>query len=352
MFHRRFGQPSHAHASKASMRGFTLIEVLVVVAIIALLVSILLPSLKAARDQARWTTCLANMSNLPKAVLMFAQTHQDHGQLMLQAGENGEVAQADPSGSIFAYQSDLAGATNPDPPRQWLKHWTVAYGKELGIGKMKRTENYTEATASDGSYDPDPNHYFQKYGRLGVFVCPSDTGAVRMTVSHGPNGQIARHGVISYGANADILGVSPYRSQAGWSNPRVWDAGQLTDRLQGRLDKIVRPSEVALFADGGNEWRPGENADFFSDSSGPYLEHAEYIFTRLPHHRHGKGGLTVGLADGSGLRLKALNWVSGCRIYSQFEHGYTTTDFVKNYSARIRVTPFKAGIPPEITPGY
>lgn len=45
-------------------RGFTLIEILVVVAIMALLVAILIPSLKNARTQARRTVCLNNMHQL------------------------------------------------------------------------------------------------------------------------------------------------------------------------------------------------------------------------------------------------------------------------------------------------
>jgi prepilin-type N-terminal cleavage/methylation domain-containing protein/prepilin-type processing-associated H-X9-DG protein len=47
-----------------SRRGFTLIEILVVVAIIALLIGILLPSLRAARDHARITVCKASLQQI------------------------------------------------------------------------------------------------------------------------------------------------------------------------------------------------------------------------------------------------------------------------------------------------
>lgn len=56
--------------------GFTLIEVLVVVAIIALLIAILLPSLKGARDQAQAAACGSNMGQAVKgAILHLTETN-------------------------------------------------------------------------------------------------------------------------------------------------------------------------------------------------------------------------------------------------------------------------------------
>ena len=57
---------------KKSMGGFTLVELLVVIGIIALLISILMPALSRAKDQANRIKCMAHLRQVVTGMVMYA----------------------------------------------------------------------------------------------------------------------------------------------------------------------------------------------------------------------------------------------------------------------------------------
>ena len=68
-------------------KAFTLIELLVVIAIIALLLSIVMPALKRAKEFAKRTHCLANVKSLSLAYIMYLEDNE--GKLPLGCGQVG-----------------------------------------------------------------------------------------------------------------------------------------------------------------------------------------------------------------------------------------------------------------------
>src|SRR3954463_8919851 len=81
---------STVNSRKAPVRkaGFTLEELLVVIGIIALLISILLPSLSKAREQAKRVACASNVRQFCQAMIMCAGDNK--GKFMDVGNGNGQ----------------------------------------------------------------------------------------------------------------------------------------------------------------------------------------------------------------------------------------------------------------------
>ena len=58
-------------------RGFTLVELLTVVAIFAILVALLMPAMRRAREPARVITCVNNLKQIDSALMMYADDHNN-----------------------------------------------------------------------------------------------------------------------------------------------------------------------------------------------------------------------------------------------------------------------------------
>ena len=221
-------------------RAFTLVELLVVIGIIAVLISILLPTLSGVREQARSVQCLSNLRSCGQALYLYAQ--QNKGMFPPMALQSPETL---PAGGLV---------------------------NEVGIQAMQPGLSYPnvrEALARivNPRSNPDPNVEPFDPGGLKVFYCPSnffwdgDTpGRTGAGLSHWPQDFIYPRGRIGYwyygnpnpyypsfhypgpfgpAAGGTLPGSPPPAAGAasGTLDWRIWDTNQSGDN---RDEYIVR----------------------------------------------------------------------------------------------------------------
>jgi prepilin-type N-terminal cleavage/methylation domain-containing protein len=161
-----------------SVPGFTLIELLVVVAIIALLIAILLPSLAAAREQARITKCTANIRGACQGVAGYMLEAKDTFVFAFPFGYN--IEGQPPLNLNFITELIWGGGVPDRTPQQ-----TVA----AGLGSLVGADTYrirpkfrpiNEYMLPGVSWDhaervtPNPARVNIPMELPEVFKCPSD----------------------------------------------------------------------------------------------------------------------------------------------------------------------------------
>ena len=97
---------------RSRQNGFTLVELLVVIGIIALLIAILMPALSAAREHAKRVQCMSNLRQLTWAWLMYTNEHK--GRFC-----SSEVQTFIPSKGVWSWIADTPSGHDIPDGRLW-----------------------------------------------------------------------------------------------------------------------------------------------------------------------------------------------------------------------------------------
>lgn len=228
--------------SARSIHAFTLVELLVVIGIIALLISILLPTLGKAREAANSSACLSNLRQLGTAAIMFSSERKGY---LPPASDKRWAMMNDTRQTKYTYRVNPSGGTND--LLDWASH-LLPY-----MGNKNAAQDFNSAPADQSK----------------VFVCPSDQVTLDWRDANSTgftlfNNVTSRTQRISYGINVDItanVDLTTGEGRFGLSdNMLVYQADsagtavivpRLSPPLNGKLNKVRNSSSTLLFADCG-----------------------------------------------------------------------------------------------------
>jgi prepilin-type N-terminal cleavage/methylation domain-containing protein/prepilin-type processing-associated H-X9-DG protein len=198
------------------MRGFTLVELLVVIGIIAVLIAVLLPALQKARDQGNKIKCMANLRSIGQGLLIYVNMNK--GTL--------PYGIASPGMQMSMSSTDLYQAPS-------TSDWTT-----LLLNAM---------TSRGGDYSNNATVGTGSAGMRAFFMCPSVAldGQVTSFITH-----YSAHPYIIPNMGASFFESAP-------PHQKFWAHVQ-------KISRIKRPVEMAIIFDGSVSYNVSANGQWIA----------------------------------------------------------------------------------------
>lgn len=255
-----------APARRTTRHAFTLVELLVVIGIIAVLISMLLPSLNKAREAAKRTACLSNLHQIHLMLVMYANANRDQVPIGYSGGGGAGQALAEGNNYFLSRKANGGAAqADQDPPRV-VRY--VGLGLLFKVGLVKEGHDGASGRVFYcPSFDGDQHHGFRSFNNpwppsLNTTRCtyssrpstnnvnPQPGTFATDAVSWGTKGQFAPNLVVN-GCNSSPLQPGSMFKLAKLKNRAiVSDVMSSVTRIKPAHDKGIN----VLYAHGGAQW--------------------------------------------------------------------------------------------------